>query len=197
MFGSSRPNTDADQYSGNHHSMKIGVLAIQGDFAEHIVMLKRLKVETAEVRLPEHLKNLDGLIIPGGESTTIGKLATDYGLIEPLQAVWPASRHLGYVCGRDLSLEGCQAQPTPAGPDGYHRGAQCLWPASRFVRGRPGYPCNETGNRDERTCTTRSSSALPLSSRCRRMQRSWPASRTGELWPRNRATCWPHPFTPS
>ena len=74
--------------------MKIGVLAIQGDFAEHIVMLKRLKVETAEVRLPEHLKNLDGLIIPGGESTTIGKLAPDYGLIEPLRqfgqrhAIW-------------------------------------------------------------------------------------------------------------
>ena len=75
-------------------TMKIGVLAIQGDFAEHIVMLKRLKVETAEVRLPEHLKNLDGLIIPGGESTTIGKLATDYSLIEPLRqfgqrhAIW-------------------------------------------------------------------------------------------------------------
>jgi 5'-phosphate synthase pdxT subunit len=74
--------------------MKIGVLAIQGDFAEHIVMLKRLKVETTEVRLPEHLKNLDGLIMPGGESTTIGKLATDYGLMEPLQefgkrhAIW-------------------------------------------------------------------------------------------------------------
>jgi 5'-phosphate synthase pdxT subunit len=74
--------------------MKIGVLAIQGDFAEHIVMLKRLKVETTEVRLPEHLKNLDGLIIPGGESTTIGKLSTDFGLMEPLQqfgqrhAIW-------------------------------------------------------------------------------------------------------------
>lgn len=74
--------------------MKIGVLAIQGDFAEHIVMLKRLKVETTEVRLPEQLKNLDGLIMPGGESTTIGKLATDYGLMEPLQefgkrhAIW-------------------------------------------------------------------------------------------------------------
>jgi hypothetical protein len=50
--------------------MKIGVLALQGDFAEHIAMLKRLKVDTAEVRLPEHLKGLDGLIIPGGESTT-------------------------------------------------------------------------------------------------------------------------------
>src|SRR5574341_1163267 len=74
--------------------MKIGVLALQGDFAEHIAMLKRLNVETAEVRLPEHLKGLDGLIIPGGESTTIGKLATDFGLMEPLRlfgrrhAVW-------------------------------------------------------------------------------------------------------------
>jgi 5'-phosphate synthase pdxT subunit len=74
--------------------MKIGVLAIQGDFAEHIVMLKRLNVEAVEVRLPEHLKGLDGLIIPGGESTTIGKLAADYGLIEPLRqfgqrhAIW-------------------------------------------------------------------------------------------------------------
>ena len=61
--------------------MKIGVLALQGDFAEHIAMLKRIKVETSQVRLPEHLKGLDGLIIPGGESTTIGKLANDYGLI--------------------------------------------------------------------------------------------------------------------
>lgn len=74
--------------------MKIGVLALQGDFAEHISMLKRLGVETAEVRLPEHLNGLDGLIIPGGESTTIGKLAMAYGLMEPLRefgkshAVW-------------------------------------------------------------------------------------------------------------
>ncbi|MDP2994410.1 MAG: pyridoxal 5'-phosphate synthase glutaminase subunit PdxT [Anaerolineales bacterium] len=65
--------------------MKIGVLAIQGDFAEHILMLKRLGVETAEVRLPYHLDGLDGLIIPGGESTTIGKLSVDFGLLEPLR----------------------------------------------------------------------------------------------------------------
>jgi 5'-phosphate synthase pdxT subunit len=74
--------------------MKIGVLALQGDFAEHIAMLKRIGVETAEVRLPEHLKGLDGLIIPGGESTTIGKLAVAYDLMEPLKefgknhAIW-------------------------------------------------------------------------------------------------------------
>src|SRR5512146_658191 len=66
--------------------MKIGVLALQGDFAEHIAILKRLGVEAVEVRLPEHLAGLDGLIIPGGESTTIGKLAVHYNLIEPLRA---------------------------------------------------------------------------------------------------------------
>ena len=65
--------------------MKIGVLALQGDFAEHITMLDRMGIEAVEVRLPEQLKGLDGLIIPGGESTTIGKLARDFGLLEPLQ----------------------------------------------------------------------------------------------------------------
>ena len=74
--------------------MKIGVLALQGDFAEHIVMLRRLGVETAEVRLSAHLDGLDGLIMPGGESTTIGKLAVAYNLMDPLRqfgrsrAIW-------------------------------------------------------------------------------------------------------------
>ena len=74
--------------------MKIGVLALQGDFAEHVSVLQRLEVDSSEVRLPEHLEGLDGLIIPGGESTTIGKLAKDYDLIDPLKefgrrkAVW-------------------------------------------------------------------------------------------------------------
>lgn len=74
--------------------MKIGVLALQGDFSEHMVMLQRLGVATAQVRLPAHLDGLDGLIIPGGESTTIGKLAVDFGLMEPLRkfgksrAIW-------------------------------------------------------------------------------------------------------------
>ena len=66
--------------------MRIGVLALQGSFAEHISVLRQLGTETVEVRLPEHLKGLDGLIIPGGESTTIGKLAVHYQLMEPLRA---------------------------------------------------------------------------------------------------------------
>ena len=65
--------------------MKIGVLALQGDFAEHLTMLTQIGAEAVEVRLPEHLDGLDGLIIPGGESTTIGKLAAAYSLVEPLR----------------------------------------------------------------------------------------------------------------
>ena len=74
--------------------MKIGVLALQGDFAEHCAVLEHLGVESCQVRLPDHLEALDGLIIPGGESTTIGKLAEAYNLIQPIRefgaqhAIW-------------------------------------------------------------------------------------------------------------
>ena len=65
--------------------MKIGVLALQGAFIEHIKLLRKLGVEAVEVRLPQDLEGLDGLIIPGGESTTIGKLAVMYDLMAPLR----------------------------------------------------------------------------------------------------------------
>lgn len=74
--------------------MKIGVLALQGDFAEHIAILQNMGVEAMGVRLPGQLNDLDGIILPGGESTTIGKLADEYNLIEPLRnfsrdrAIW-------------------------------------------------------------------------------------------------------------
>jgi 5'-phosphate synthase pdxT subunit len=75
--------------------MKIGVLALQGDFIEHEQMLHRLGVEVVEVRLPRDLNDLDGIIMPGGESTTFAKLAVRFELIEPLRrfaqqgkAVW-------------------------------------------------------------------------------------------------------------
>jgi 5'-phosphate synthase pdxT subunit len=74
--------------------MKIGVLALQGDFIEHQQILENLSVQASQVRKAVELEGLDGLIIPGGESTTIGKLAVDFGLIEPLRefalkkAVW-------------------------------------------------------------------------------------------------------------
>ncbi|MCD6358343.1 MAG: pyridoxal 5'-phosphate synthase glutaminase subunit PdxT [Dehalococcoidia bacterium] len=63
---------------------KIGVLALQGDFTEHKAMLRKLGAEAPSVRLPRDLNGLDGLVIPGGESTTIGKLMQDYKLIPPI-----------------------------------------------------------------------------------------------------------------
>ncbi len=65
--------------------MKVGVLALQGDFAEHLSFLRRLGAEGVEVRLPSHLDDVAALIIPGGESTTIGKLALAFELLEPLR----------------------------------------------------------------------------------------------------------------
>ncbi len=64
----------------------VGVLALQGAFIEHEALLRDLGVRAVEVRLPEQLEGLDALIIPGGESTTIGKLAESYHLLEPLRA---------------------------------------------------------------------------------------------------------------
>lgn len=78
--------------------MKIGVLALQGAFIEHEKALKRVGVEAVEVRLPEHLGGLDGLIIPGGESTTIGKVARQWGLMEPLLTFARSGRPLWGTC---------------------------------------------------------------------------------------------------
>ncbi|WP_366923428.1 pyridoxal 5'-phosphate synthase glutaminase subunit PdxT [Metallumcola ferriviriculae] len=65
--------------------MRIGVLAMQGAFREHKWAIERLGEEAVEVRLPHHLKDVDGIIIPGGESTTIGKLLNRYKLMEPIK----------------------------------------------------------------------------------------------------------------
>ncbi|HKF13739.1 MAG TPA: pyridoxal 5'-phosphate synthase glutaminase subunit PdxT [Gaiellaceae bacterium] len=65
--------------------MKIGILAVQGDFREHAAMLRRLGAEPVEVRKPEQLDDLDGLVIPGGESTAIMRLIRIYGLQEALR----------------------------------------------------------------------------------------------------------------
>jgi len=64
--------------------MKIGILAIQGDFLSHKKKLEQLGVESILVKKPDELKGLDGLIIPGGESTTMSRIIQDMGLLEPL-----------------------------------------------------------------------------------------------------------------
>lgn len=65
--------------------LKIGVLALQGDYAKHIETLERLGIKAVQVKLPEEIKKLDGLIIPGGESTTVGKLMGRFGVDEAIR----------------------------------------------------------------------------------------------------------------
>ena len=67
-------------------SLRIGVLALQGAFREHVVALRRLGADVVEVRMPDELHGLDGLVIPGGESTTIVRLAELYGLDDAIRA---------------------------------------------------------------------------------------------------------------
>ena len=66
--------------------MRVGVLAVQGNFREHVAMLRELGAEGVEVRLPEQLDGLDGLVIPGGESTAITRLMRLYGLEEAIRS---------------------------------------------------------------------------------------------------------------
>jgi 5'-phosphate synthase pdxT subunit len=92
--------------------MNIGVLALQGDFAEHRSLLSGLGVDTREIRLPEHLEGINGLIIPGGESTTIGKLATTYDLLEPLRQFGTTHPVWGTCAGAILlSMDAQRDQP--------------------------------------------------------------------------------------
>ncbi|MCS7281788.1 MAG: pyridoxal 5'-phosphate synthase glutaminase subunit PdxT [Anaerolineae bacterium] len=96
--------------------MKIGVLALQGAFLEHEAMLRRLGVQTRQVRLPRDLEGLDGLIIPGGESTSIGYLAERRGLLEPLREFALSGRPVWGTCAGMILLareivDGIPGQP--------------------------------------------------------------------------------------
>ncbi|HEV2107411.1 MAG TPA: pyridoxal 5'-phosphate synthase glutaminase subunit PdxT [Thermomicrobiales bacterium] len=99
----------------------IGVLALQGDFAEHIRILRRLGVEGREIRAPEDLKGIDGLIIPGGESTTIGKLLVRFGLDKAIEGLTQVSHPLPVwgtcagmiVLARDIGDSGSKVAPQP------------------------------------------------------------------------------------
>jgi len=97
--------------------LKIGVLAIQGDFAEHITILHGLGVETQEVRLPYQLGGLDGLIIPGGESTTLSRLMTIYELREPIQKMASDGKAIWGTCAGMIMMasEITEKDPTPLG----------------------------------------------------------------------------------
>lgn len=93
------------------NSMRIGILALQGAFIEHEKMLINLGVETQQVRLSQHLTDLDGLIIPGGESTTIAKLAIDFGLFDDLKTFASAHPVWGTCAGAILLAKDDQSNP--------------------------------------------------------------------------------------
>lgn len=82
----------------------IGVLALQGDFLEHEAMLRRLDVAARQVRTPQQLTGLDGLILPGGESTTFCRLMQDFNLYEPLGALVRGNVPLWGTCAGMIVL---------------------------------------------------------------------------------------------
>ncbi|MCL1601025.1 MAG: pyridoxal 5'-phosphate synthase glutaminase subunit PdxT [Actinomycetia bacterium] len=95
--------------------MIVGVLALQGDFREHIAILSKMGVDAEEIRTPEELAAVDALVIPGGESTTIGRLAEVYGLIGPIQSRCEAGMPVLGTCAGMIFLasstaDGDQAQ---------------------------------------------------------------------------------------
>jgi pyridoxal 5'-phosphate synthase pdxT subunit len=93
--------------------MTVGVLALQGAFREHEEILRRMGVEERQVRRPEQLTGLGGLIIPGGESTTIGKLARAYGLIEPIREMIAAGKPVWGTCAGLVLLAKTIGDETP------------------------------------------------------------------------------------
>ena len=97
--------------------MKIGVLAVQGDFAEHIAILRNIDVDAREVRLPEQLAALDGLIIPGGESTTLSRLMSLYNLREPIARMASGGVPVWGTCAGMIMLanEITEQDPVPLG----------------------------------------------------------------------------------
>jgi len=98
-------------------TVKVGVLAVQGDFAEHIAVLKRLGMNTVDVRLPRHLEGVEALIMPGGESTTFSHLMDLYDLKEPIKKLAGAGVPLWGTCAGMIMMarELTEKKPIPMG----------------------------------------------------------------------------------
>ena len=91
---------------------RVGVLGLQGDFQEHLEVLRRIGVDAADIRKPEQLDEIDALIIPGGESTTIGKLSDLYGLTEQIRSRARSGMPLWGTCAGAIFI----AQRVPGRP---------------------------------------------------------------------------------
>jgi 5'-phosphate synthase pdxT subunit len=85
---------------------RVGVLGLQGDVREHLHLLGALGVDPIEVKTPERLATVDALVIPGGESTTIGKLAVRFGLLDPIRAAIDAGLPVYGTCAGMIFLAG-------------------------------------------------------------------------------------------
>jgi pyridoxal 5'-phosphate synthase pdxT subunit len=85
---------------------RVGVLALQGDFREHLRIIDTLGADPVPVKKPDQITDLDALVIPGGESTTIGKMATRFGLIEPLRESIEAGMPTYGTCAGLILLAG-------------------------------------------------------------------------------------------
>lgn len=98
--------------------LRIGVLALQGDVREHVVALTTLGVDAVTVRREPELETCDGLVLPGGESTTIGRLARQFGMLGPLRAYVAAGRPVLGTCAGMVLLADRVLDGTPAQLDG-------------------------------------------------------------------------------
>jgi pyridoxal 5'-phosphate synthase pdxT subunit len=98
---------------------RVGVLALQGDVAEHAAALRRARAEPVRVRCAADLEGLDAIVLPGGESTTIGQLAAEFGLGAPLRAFLASGRPVWGTCAGLILLarDVGQAQPLVGGLD--------------------------------------------------------------------------------
>lgn len=90
--------------AGNAKTARVGVLGLQGDFAEHLQTLREIGADAVDVRRPEQLDDVDALIIPGGESTTIGKLAERYQIIPKLRERIAAGMPVWGTCAGAIFL---------------------------------------------------------------------------------------------
>ena len=111
---------------------KVGVLALQGDFEAHSQALARVGAEPVLTRTASDLDGLDGLVIPGGESTTMLKLMNIEGMIRPLVEFGQKRPIFGTCLKRHpAGLGGYSSGPTKPGSHGFDSGAQRVWPADR------------------------------------------------------------------
>ncbi len=96
---------------------KTGVLALQGDFEEHVSVFTSLGAECKEIRLPEHMDDIDRLVIPGGESTTLSRLCSNYGFREPLQRFASSGMPMWGTCAGMIMLASkiTESDPIPLG----------------------------------------------------------------------------------